>query len=304
MAQLDLATSLGPLDLRSPLVAASGTVGAVVDQIGMIPFDRYGAAVAKSVSADPWHGKEPPRLAPAGAGMLNAIGVQNPGVEKWLETYGPLVASAPVPVIGSAIGRSPEEYVTVAKALQTVDLAAIELNLSCPNVDGSGLFALHADASFEVVAAVRSAIELPIGAKLSPNAQDIGGIASAAAAAGADWVVLTNTVWGAGIDVETRAPVLSAVVGGLSGPPLKPIALRCVIEVHRATPELPIVGCGGVRSGHDVVEFLLAGASAVAVGTAHFESPKVAFRICRELDAYGRAHGVRSVSEIVGAASS
>jgi dihydroorotate dehydrogenase (NAD+) catalytic subunit len=163
------------------------------------------------------------------------------------------------------------------------------------------LFALDPDASADVVRAVRDATDLPIGAKLSPNAIDIARIAGAVREAGADWVVLTNTVWGAGIDIETRRPKLSGMVGGYSGTPVKPIALRCVWEVSQVLPDLPILGCGGVRTGEDVVEYLLAGANAVAIGTAHFAEPRVGNRVVRELERYMAKHDVASVDDLVGA---
>lgn len=164
------------------------------------------------------------------------------------------------------------------------------------------MFALDAHAAGEVVRSVRGATELPIGAKLTPNSEDIVAVATAVAEAGADWVVLGNTVWGAGFDINTRRPLLSGVVGGYSGAPIKPIALRCVWEVARALPGLPIVGTGGVRSGDDVVEFLLAGASAVGVGTAHFASPRIGKRIVRQLRRYAGRNGIRSLDELIGAA--
>ncbi len=297
---MDLTTRLGDLDLRSPLIAAAGTVGSVVDFARVGALEHYGAAVAKSVSAEPWPGRPAPRLAPAGAGMLNGIGIQNPGIDVWASEIGPRLGNVGVPVWGSAVGRSPEDFARVASALAATGVAAIEVNLSCPNLEGTGMFALEPKASAEVVAAVRSAVSTPIGAKLSPNAADIVAVAAAVTEAGADFLVLTNTVWGAAIDPVTRRPRLSGVIGGLSGPPLKPIALRCVLEVHAALPGTPIVGCGGVRSGSDVVEYLLAGAAAVAVGTAHFAEPRAGRRIVRELHRYGRRHGVRSLAELTG----
>ncbi len=297
---MDLATRLGDLELRSPLIAAAGTVGSVVDFARVGALECYGAAVAKSVSAEPWPGRPAPRLAPAGTGMLNGIGIQNPGIDAWVGEIGPRLGNVGVPVWGSAVGRSPEDFARVASALAATGVATIEVNLSCPNLEGTGMFALDPKASAEVVAAVRSAVSIPIGAKLSPNVADIVAVAAAVTEAGADFLVLTNTVWGAAIDPVTRRPRLSGVVGGLSGPPLKPIALRCVLEVHAALPGIPIVGCGGVRSGSDVVEYLLAGAAAVAVGTAHFAEPRAGRRIVRELHRYGRRHGVRSLAELTG----
>jgi dihydroorotate dehydrogenase (NAD+) catalytic subunit len=234
--------------------------------------------------------------------MLNGIGIQNPGVEQWVAEVGPHLATIPTDVWGSTVGNSPEEFGTVAAGLEGAGVAAIEVNLSCPNLEGGGMFALEAASAAAVIAAVRAVTTLPIGAKLTPNSEDIVPIAAAVAAAGADWVVLGNTVWGAGFDIETRRPLLSGVVGGYSGKPIKPIALRCVWQVSQALPELPIVGVGGVAHGNDVVEFMLAGASAVGVGTAHFASPKIGSRIVGQLRRYMVRHGIEDVSELIGAA--
>lgn len=272
----------------------------MVDFVRVGALEHYGAAVAKSVSGEPWSGRPAPRLAPVGAGMLNGIGIQNPGIDAWVREVGPRLEDVGVPVWGSAVGKTPAEFARVAAALAESGVTAVEVNLSCPNLDGEGMFALDPGASAEVVAAVRAAVSLPVGAKLSPNAADIVAVAAGVVDSGADFLVLTNTVWGAAIDPVTRRPRLSGVIGGLSGPPLKPIALRCVLEVHRALPEVPIVGCGGVRSGADVVEYLLAGAAAVAVGTAHFAEPRAGRRILREMRRFGRRHGVASVAELIG----
>lgn len=297
---MDLTARLGPVLLRSPLIAASGTVGSVVDFAAVGALEHYGAAVAKSVSGKPWQGRPPPRLAPAGAGMLNGIGIQNPGIEAWAESVGPRLGDAGVAVWGSAVGEGPEEFALVAAGLERAGVAAVEVNLSCPNLEGRP-FALDRGAVAEITAAVRAAVAVPVGAKLSPNAADVADVAGAAAGAGADFVTVGNTVWGAAIDPVTRRPALSGTIGGYSGVPIKPIALRCVIEVRRAHPALPIVGCGGVRSGADVVEFLLAGANAVGVGTVHFAEPKAGRRIAGELRRFGRRHGVETVAELVGA---
>jgi dihydroorotate dehydrogenase (NAD+) catalytic subunit len=298
---VDLSTRLGPVTLRTPLIAASGTVGSVVEMDGVADLSAYGAAVAKSVSPQPWSGRPAPRVAPAGIGMLNGIGIQNPGIEAWRREYETRLQALPVPVWGSAVGHTPEDFVRVAEGLAQAGVGAIEINLSCPNLEGH-LIALDPSLSAKVTSAVRSAVDLPMGAKLSPNSVDIASVAAACAEAGADWVVLTNTVWGAGIDVETRRPVLSGVVGGYSGPPLKPIVLRCVIEVHRAMPDLPIVGCGGVASGTDVIEYLLAGASAVGLGTVHFAEPRAGRRILREIERLCRRWGVTRIEDLVGQA--
>lgn len=299
---VSLATTLGSVELRSPLIAACGTFGSVVEFAATAPLERYGAAVAKSVSIEPWTGRPAPRVAPAGEGMLNGIGIQNPGVQAWSETIGPQLRRLDVPVWGSAVGHHVEDFAPVGVRLEAAGVAAVEANLSCPNLDGGPMFALDAGLAAKVVGSVVDAVDVPVGAKLSPNSEDIVRIAGAVAEAGAAWVVLGNTVWGAGFDIETRRPKLSGVVGGYSGAPLKPISLRCVWEVAQAFPELPIVGCGGVRRGDDVVEYLLAGASAVAIGTAHFDRPRIADRITRELERYARRHDVATITELVGAA--
>lgn len=297
---MDLSTILGPVRLSSPLVAASGTVGSVWEFAQVADLSVYGAAVAKSVSREPWSGRPYPRVAPAGTGMLNGIGIQNPGIEAWLVETAPRLEGLACPVWGSAVGQTPDEYAHVARRMVDAGLEVVELNLSCPNLADSRMIALDPKRSAEVVGAVREAVDVPIGAKLSPNAEDVVRVAAACAEAGADWVVLTNTVWGAAIDPVSRRPLLSGTIGGYSGRPLKPVALRCVIEVHRALPGLPILGCGGVESGSDVVEYFLAGASAVGLGTIHFAEPKAARRILDELTAWLGRLGVEEVTELVG----
>jgi len=299
---VDLSTRLGDHPLRTVLVAAGGTVGSVVDFAATAAFESYGAAVAKSVSAEPWAGRPAPRVASAGEGMLNGIGIQNPGIDVWRAEMGSRLGGLDVEVWGSAVGHHVADFAVVAAGLEAAGVGAVEVNLSCPNLDGGPMYALDPLAAGKVVAKVTAAVAVPVAAKLSPNAVDIASIAKAAVDAGASWVVLGNTVWGAGFDVETRRPKLSGVVGGYSGAPIKPIALRCVWEVSQAIPGVPIVGCGGVRTGEDVVEFLLAGASAVAVGTTHFAEPRAGRRLLGELTAYCERHGVRRVAELIGAA--
>jgi dihydroorotate dehydrogenase (NAD+) catalytic subunit len=231
--------------------------------------------------------------------MLNGIGVQNPGIEAWVKEVGPRLTTLPLPVWGSVVGTTAEDFALVAKGLDSAGVWAIEINLSCPNLDGH-MFSLDAEASGEVVTAVRAATELPIGAKLSPNLVDAVPIAAACLSAGADFLTLTNTVWGAGIDIDHRRPLLSGVVGGYSGPALKPIAMRFVIEVRRAFPEAAIIGCGGVVTGRDIVEFLIAGANAVAAGTIHFAEPQAGRRLIDELKHWMAKNRVASIGELVG----
>ncbi len=294
-----LTAALGTVRLRSPLIAAAGTVGSVVDFAAVGALENYGAAVAKSVSPVPWEGNPAPRIGSSGIGMLNAIGIQNPGITAWADAVGPRLASVGVPVWGSAVGGTPAEFALVAQGLEQAGVAAVEVNLSCPNIEGGTMFALDPAAAAAAVAAVREAVDVPVSAKLSPNAEDIVRVAAAVSEAGADWVVLTNTAWGFGIDISTRRPTLTRGVGGYSGPPLKALAMRCVWQVHQAMPDVPIVGCGGVATADDVVEYLLAGASAVAIGTAHFATPRVGATIRRDLERYMRRHRT-TVTELSG----
>lgn len=283
MAQARLNTTLGRLEMATPLIAASGTVGSVWEWAEVADVRHYGAAVAKSVAQTPWPGREPPRLAPTGHGMLNGIGIQNPGIDVWVSQMGDRISRLGVPVWGSAVGTDPDEFAHVARSLGSTGVAAVELNLSCPNLDDGQMFSFDADRSRDVVAAARAAVDLPIGAKLSPNTPDPVAVTAACVDAGADFVVLTNTALGFGVSLRDRRPLLSGGTGGYSGPGLKPIALRCVYEVSRAFPGLDIVGCGGAASGADVVEYLIAGAKAVELGTVHLAEPKAGARIAREL---------------------
>ena len=268
---------------------------------GISDLTAYGAAVAKSVSAEPWPGRDAPRLAPAGLGMLNGIGIQNPGIDAWEAEIAPQLGTIDVPVWGSTVGKDPAEFALVAAGLERARVPALEVNLSCPNLDGH-MFSLDPELSRAVVAEVRTVVSIPIGAKLSPNLIDPVPVAQACIEAGADFLVLTNTIWGAGIDLDRRKPKLSGLIGGYSGSPLKPISLRFVIEVRRAMPQVPIVGCGGVINGTDIVEYLLAGASAVEAGTIHLAEPRAGRRLVTELEAWMRKNRVETVSELIGAA--
>lgn len=297
---VDLSARVGSQELSTPLVAASGTAGSAWELARVADLAAYGAVTIKSVSAEPWEGRPAPRLAPAGIGMLNGVGIQNPGIEAWATDTAPRLRGLTTPVWGSAVGKSPGEFAQVAEGLESAGLSAVEINLSCPNLEDGRMFALDPDRSGAVVAAVTASVDVPVGAKLSPNADDIVAVASACTEAGAAWLTLTNTVWGAGIDIDTRRPLLSGEVGGFSGEPLKPIAMRCVREVARALPEVPIVGCGGVMRGEDVIEYLMAGASAVALGTIHFAEPKAARRILQEVERWCTRNELDRIGDLVG----
>ena len=300
MAHVSLSTSLGDLGLRTPLIAASGTVGGVWEWAEIADVSRYGAAVAKSVSPTPWAGRPAPRVAPTEVGMLNGIGIQNPGIEKWTGVMEPRISDTAVPIWGSAVAGDADGFALVAKDMDSAGVTAVEVNLSCPNLEDGEMFSFSASRSRQVIESVSAAVGLPVGAKLSPNTPDIVGVAAACAEAGADFLVLTNTALGFGLSIRDRRPLLSGGVGGYSGPGLKPISLRCVYEVSRALPGIPIVGCGGVVHGRDVVEYLVAGASAVEAGTIHLAEPRAGSRIIREFEREMRRLGAETIHEIVG----
>lgn len=300
MAPTQLSVTLGPLELSSPLIAASGTVGSVWEWAEVADTECFGAAVAKSVAPGPWEGRPPPRMAPTSVGMLNGIGIQNPGIDAWAEEVGPKLEKIRAPVWGSAVARDAQGFATVAKGLAAAGCAAIEVNLSCPNLEDGQMFSFDAARSAEVVESVAKAVEIPIGAKLSPNTPDVVEVARSCRSAGADFVVLTNTAMGFGVSLADRRPLLSGGAGGYSGPGLKPISMRCVYEVRRAMPELPIVGCGGVSTGADVLEYMLAGADAVEMGTILLAEPKAGTRITREVRELAERLGITSLGEIVG----
>lgn len=304
-APVDPTVVLGPLHLTSPIVAASGTFGHGDEVLRLADAAKVGAITVKSLAAYPWDGNPAPRLhSAAGTGMLNSVGLQGPGVAAWLRDDLPSLREHGVPVVASIWGRSVEEFAAAARQLapSAAALAAVELNVSCPNVeDSSRMFAHSAKATSAVVRAVVALeLGLPIFAKLSPNTFEVVDIARAAVDAGATGLTLVNTLLGLGIDADTRRPQLGNVTGGYSGPPIKPVALRVVYEVTRALPDVPVIGTGGVSTGLDAVEMLLAGASAVGVGTASFLEPRAVNRIHDEVIAWCTDHGVARVVDLVG----
>jgi len=302
---VDLGVDVGPLHLPAPIVAASGTFGHGDEVARLGDPARLGAVTAKSVSPEPWPGKPAPRLHMTPGGMLNAVGLQGPGVAAWIEHDLPALRATGARVVASIWGTSVDDFARAARMLlpARAELVGLEVNVSCPNVHARDeMFAHDAAATRTVMAAVADAgLGLPLLAKLSPNVTDIVAIARAALEGGADALTLVNTVMALGIDAETRRAVLGAGGGGLSGPAIKPIALRAVYDVTRALPGVPVVGTGGVRSGVDAVEMLLAGASAVGVGTATFLYPRAPYRILDELRDWCAAHGVVRVRDLTGA---
>jgi len=302
---VDLTCRLGPLSLPNPIVTASGTYGHGDEVAKLGDPSKLGAVTAKSLSIYPWDGNPPPRVWEATAGMLNSVGLQNPGIDAWVEHDLPPLLARGARVIASIWGRTVDDYAKAAAALESSVpmLTGLEVNVSCPNLEDRGhMFAAHPDATAAVVSVVRDQlpIDFPIFAKLSPNVSDLVPVASAAAEAGADGLTLINTVLGLAIDVETRRPRLGAGGGGLSGPAIKPVALRAVADVARALPGTPIIGTGGVRTAVDAVEMLLAGASAVGVGTASFFDPRAAEHIVEGLAQWCARHRVARSAELVG----
>ena len=301
---IDLSVDLGRgLVLRNPLMVASGTFGYGVEYGDVVDVERLGAICSKGTTLRPRVGNTPPRVTETPAGMLNSIGLQNPGVDGVLEKYSARWARWQVPVIVNVAGESVEDYVEVARRLDGAPgVAGIELNISCPNVGKGGLqFALDAEAAGAVTAAVRAATELPLMVKLSPAATDVRGIAAAIEAAGADAISAVNTLSGMALDRARRRPLLGNTYGGLSGPALKPVALRVVYEVAQAV-KIPIVAIGGVGSLDDVLDFLFCGAVAVQVGTAVFADPLLPGRLVDELRDWCAAEGLASHRDMVGAA--
>ena len=297
----DLTTSVGSVSLRAPVLTASGTVGHGAEFARYLRPAEIGALVVKSMKATPFGGNRAPRVHPTPAGMINSVGLQGPGVSHWLEHELPDLQSAGATVVASIWGNTVEEYRQAAEALAAAPscVVAVEVNVSCPNLeDRSRMFSHSAQATAEAIEAT-GRCGRPRWAKLSPNAPDIAEIAAAAHSAGAQAVVLTNTLLAMVIDPETRRPVLGAARGGLSGAAMRPVAVRAVYDVHEAIPALPIVGVGGVSNGVDVVEFLLAGASAVEVGTATFADPRAPRRILSELERWCERNRIRRLAELI-----
>ena len=297
-----LATSVGAVTLRSALMTAAGTSGYGDELAGYGDLAQLGAVVTKSLAAFEWEGTPAPRVATSGEHMLNAVGLAGPGVARWREQYLGALRSRGASVVASIWGRTVDEYAQAADAMRGADIVALEVNASCPNLESrSAIFAHSASATADVVRAARVA-GVPLWVKLSPNTPDLVNIAEAALAAGADALVLVNTVLGLSIDVERRRASLGNGGGGISGPGILPVSLRAVYECRSAFRDAAIVGVGGVSNGEDAVAMLMAGADAVQVGTATFADPRAVWRVAEGLERWMRRHGVASVSELIGAA--
>lgn len=298
---VDLTTSLGRLTLRNPIGTASGTFGYGLEFTDFVELSQLGAIAVKGLSSRPCHGNPPPRICETDAGMLNAIGLHNVGVDAFRTDKLPELHRRGACVLANVWGDTEDEYVEVVEKLgDDARVAAIELNVSCPNVVKGGLvFGNDPVALAGLVARVRKATRLPLIVKLSPNVTDVVATARAAVEAGAEILSLINTLVGLAVDLHRREPKIGFTTGGLSGPAIRPVAVRMVWEVRKALPNVPIFGMGGIETVENVVEFLVAGATAVQVGTANFRDPTVSGRLVRDLASWCEEHGVARVADLV-----
>ena len=296
-----LQVNVAGIEMKTPVMVASGTFGYGDEYVDFIDLNQLGAIVVKGITSAPWPGNPMDRIVETPSGMLNAIGLQNVGVDGFIAKKLPYLLDFDVPVIVNICGKGLEEYLEVTEKLDAEEnVAALELNISCPNLDCGGMsFGVDPALASQLVKSVREKTTLPLLVKLSPNVTDITVIARAIEDAGADGLSVINTLLGMAIDVKTRRPKLANVTGGLSGPAIKPVALRMVWQVHNAV-KIPIVGMGGIRTGDDAIEFFIAGASAVAVGTANFVNPRASLDVTNGIRDYVEQQGVDSIKELVG----
>ena len=300
MVQLN--TKIGSLELKNPVMTASGTFGYGTEYADFMDISRLGAIIVKGTTLNPRQGNPYPRMAETPSGMLNAVGLQNKGVDYFVDHIYPEVRKIQTAIIVNVSGSCIDDYVQTASIINTLDdIPAIELNISCPNVKQGGMaFGVKPESAAQVVSAVRKVYNKTLIVKLSPNVTDITEIARAVEGAGADSVSLINTMLGMAIDAEKRRPILSTITGGMSGPAVKPVALRMVWQTAKAV-KIPVIGLGGICSATDAVEFLLAGASAVQIGTANFIDPSISEKVVDGIEEYLQRHGFSSVQEIIGA---
>lgn len=299
---IDFAVNIAGIEMQNPIMVASGTFGFGSEYSNFYDINKLGALVTKGLTLLPKDGNPPPRIYETASGVLNSVGLENPGIQKFIEAEWPHLSKLKVPIIVNIAGDTVEDYNKIAKQLSALEkLAALEVNISCPNVEKGGLaFGQAPQSAFEVIKAVREATKLPIIAKLSPNVTHIQEIAKAVVDAGADAISLINTLLGMAIDIHSIRPVFHRTFAGLSGPAVKPVALRMVWEVYEAV-HVPIIGMGGITTWQDAVEFILAGASAVAVGTANFVNPMAPIEIIEGLRTYLYLKET-NLQELIGAA--
>jgi dihydroorotate dehydrogenase (NAD+) catalytic subunit len=297
----DLGVDIGGIKLKNPVMTASGTFGYGLEFDGLIDLNRLGAVIVKGLSLEPSGGNPPPRIIETPCGMLNAIGLENIGIQSFINEKLPLLRGISTPIIANIYGEKIQDYAELARRIDDVNgISGIELNISCPNVTCGGMaFGVDPNAASRVVRAVRARTTKPLMVKLTPNAADVTGIASAVEKAGADALSLINTITGMAVDVHTRKPKLANITGGLSGPAIKPIALRMVWEVAKQV-SIPVIGIGGIMSAEDALEFLIAGAKAVQVGTANFVNPKATIDIVEGIQGFLEKKKIQSITHLIG----
>ena len=301
MPDVDMTTKLGPLTLKNPVLVSSGTFGTGEEYTDFFDINKLGGIVTKAVTREERTGNPPPRIVETPAGLLNAIGLENVGLERFIAEKLPFLQGLDTTVIVNVAGNTVDDYVTVAEALAGCrGIHALELNISCPNVKKGGLaFGVEPGQAAALVSAVRGRVQLPLIVKLTPNVTDIAAIAEAVAGAGADILSLVNTFRGMAININTRRPVLGNVTGGLSGPAIRPMAVCCVYQVARRV-KLPLIGMGGISTAEHAVEFMLAGASAVSMGTANLVDPRAALHVIQGLETYFMENNIAKTPDIVG----
>lgn len=292
--------TIAGVELKNPVMTASGTFGSGMEYSEFVDLNRLGAVVTKGVSNVPWPGNPTPRVAEVYGGMLNAIGLQNPGIEVFMERDLSFLAGFDTKVIVNVCGKTVEDYLEVVERLADAAVDMLEINVSCPNVkEGAIAFGQKADCLYDITSAIKRKAAQPIIMKLSPNVTDIAEMARAAEAAGADAISLINTLTGMKIDIHKRACLLANKTGGMSGPAIKPVAVRMVYQCAEAV-KIPIIGMGGIMNAEDAIEFLMAGASAVAVGAANFINPYATIEIVDGIEAFMREEGVDDIRELIG----
>jgi dihydroorotate dehydrogenase (NAD+) catalytic subunit len=296
----DLKVQLGSIELQNPVMTASGTFGYAREYEGLVDLNRLGAIIVKGLSLQPTKGNPPPRIVETSCGMLNAIGLENVGIEAFEKHKLPFLKTLSPPVFANIYGRSIEEYVGLAGRIDALEaIAGVEINISCPNVKAGGVaFGADPQAAFRVVQAVRQKTSKHLIVKLSPNVSDVSAIARSAEDAGADSVSLINTLTGMAVDLETRRPKIANITGGLSGPAIKPVALRMVWQVAQAV-KIPVIGIGGIMTAEDALEFLVAGATAIQVGTANFVNPHVTMDIIDGIEMFLARRKIARVADMI-----
>ena len=297
---MDTSVNFAGIKMKNPVTVASGTFGYGREYSNFFDLSKLGGIITKGTSIKPRSGNKPPRICETLSGMLNSIGLQNPGVEYFAENDLPFLKKFDTAIIVNACGSTIEDYIEVCKILDTLDIDGVELNLSCPNVKaGCMAFGSSYEGVKEVTSKVRKVLNKPLIVKLTPNVSNIAEIAKGAEDGGADGVSLINTLLGMKIDIEKRRPVLANNTGGLSGPAIRPVAVRMVYEVSKAV-DIPILGMGGIVNGEDAIEFMLAGASAISIGAGNFQDPYTSINTMKEIEEYMKKHNIENISDIVG----